>query len=353
MKPIVRDFLVGATAILSAAGLIGMLVFFGEINLQKYYRFNVRLTDAAGLTSASRVMLNGVSIGQIVKTDNLPPATGGVSLEIKVKQGVDIPRSSVIQIEKGLIGEASMNFTVAGGLAPALASDTIKQGETFDGGNPMSPFDRLFKAAQEPLAKLGQTAEKIDRLADVYSSLGERLSDAVEPRTLADVAAGKSPNLRSALERLDHAVAGADGWLNDADLRNQIKGIAAKADSVMGDVTEAVRTVRSAADKASGAIDSASGTIKSMSSAAGKLDEKIGGLADQALAMLRTTEDAAGKLAQTLDAATSGKGTMGQLMQNPDLYNSLRDAAQRLDRTLVEAQLLIEKVKAEGVKIGL
>jgi hypothetical protein len=42
---------------------------------------------------------------------------------------------------------------------------------------------------------------------------------------------------------------------------------------------------------------------------------------------------------------------MAQLLNNPDLYNSMNDAAVRLERALTEAQLLIEKFKAEGVPV--
>ena len=49
--------------------------------------------------------------------------------------------------------------------------------------------------------------------------------------------------------------------------------------------------------------------------------------------------------------ATEGEGTIAQLLHNPDLYDSLDDAAVRLERTLVEIQLYIEKIKAEGLDI--
>jgi len=40
-------------------------------------------------------------------------------------------------------------------------------------------------------------------------------------------------------------------------------------------------------------------------------------------------------------------------MQNPDLYRSLKDASDRLNQTLEEVQLLVEKFKTEGVPLKL
>ena len=45
--------------------------------------------------------------------------------------------------------------------------------------------------------------------------------------------------------------------------------------------------------------------------------------------------------------ANAGEGSLGMMLNNPDLYNALTDAAVRLERTLVEIQLFIQKVKAE------
>ena len=46
--------------------------------------------------------------------------------------------------------------------------------------------------------------------------------------------------------------------------------------------------------------------------------------------------------------ASEGQGTAGQLLNNPDLYNSLNDAAVRLNRTLTDLQVLIQQLRAEG-----
>ena len=81
--------------------------------------------------------------------------------------------------------------------------------------------------------------------------------------------------------------------------------------------------------------------------------QKVTELSDSAVATLRKAEDAAGKLAGALDLATNGQGTMGQLMNNPDLYNSLKDATTRLDKALTEFQLLAEKFRTEGVRLKL
>ena len=58
------------------------------------------------------------------------------------------------------------------------------------------------------------------------------------------------------------------------------------------------------------------------------------------------------RLDVVLKQASEGEGTVGQLMSNPDLYRSLEEAARRLDRTLEQLELLLQKIRDEGLQLG-
>jgi len=47
--------------------------------------------------------------------------------------------------------------------------------------------------------------------------------------------------------------------------------------------------------------------------------------------------------------ASAGQGAIAQLLNNPELYVSLNDAAIRLERTLRDVQLLVAKVRGDGL----
>jgi len=85
-------------------------------------------------------------------------------------------------------------------------------------------------------------------------------------------------------------------------------------------------------------------------------DQLEGEVAGVAKAIVPVADQVSSTLAevQTLLAlATSGQGSVAQALNNPDLYLSLTDASTRLEKTLKDVQLLIEKLRAEGIKIGL
>jgi phospholipid/cholesterol/gamma-HCH transport system substrate-binding protein len=341
MKPVLRDFMTGVTALIGLFGLILMLILFGEIaDLgKKFYTFDVHVTNAGGLSGTSAVTLNGVKVGQVVSTDVVPPPGQGAELKIKVREEVRIPRVAKISIERSLVGDAGMEFTIPLDAPTTAMSDLIQPGERFEGGEPSSTFGRIASAIEKPLSRFGSTADNIDKLAATYNTLGERLNEMLEPRTIADIQGGKPPNIRSTIARADEALAGATKFLADDQLAKDVKDVIAKAKDLM--------------EQAHSLADTWTKTADNLDKQVTRVGENVDSLTTQAAGTLRNTDKAAAELADVLEKVNKAEGTVGQLVNNPDLYNSLRDAAQRLDHALAEIELLVKKYRTEGIPLHL
>lgn len=53
----------------------------------------------------------------------------------------------------------------------------------------------------------------------------------------------------------------------------------------------------------------------------------------------------------TIAKANTGQGTVGRLMNDPQLYTNLADAAERLSQTLRDVQALVRRIREEGVDV--
>ena len=138
------------------------------------------------------------------------------------------------------------------------------------------------------------------------------------------------PALGALLDTAQGAFADAREWLGDEQLR---------ADA------------RSAVWKAGTLIDAATAAMNSVS-------ESAQGIRVDARTLVTSAQPALDEMARTLqavqrlaDQAGSGEGTVGQLMSNPDLYNALTDSALRLKAALAEVELLLKKVRDEGLDV--
>lgn len=333
-----RDFFTGLTALGGVAGLVVMLALFGELRDvgQRFYTFTLRMDNAGGLSSTSRVTLNGVRVGTVSDLVNEQDPTRGVLATLRVKEGTRIPASFEVYIDKSLVGDAALDLVAMPG--PAAEVNFVNPGDVIE-REATGLFDTITETIREPLERLTKTADQIDRLAGTYTTVGDNLNDLLGPRTPADVEGGREPNLRSAVARVDTALAGANRWLGDERMREDFRAAAARAPSL---------------------IDSASATVDAWKQAAITIDNRIASAGakveaatDQAAATLRGIDDAAGEVHRLSRAINTGEGTLGQLARNPDLYNSMRDAAKRLERALTEFQLMVEKYKAEGIPLKL
>ncbi len=347
-KGLIRDFLVGLTALLGVGGLVITLMLVGELGRLKggQYTFVVMMTNSAGITDTSPVTLNGVRVGQVRELRVRPLPATGAEIEIRVREGVTIPRAARVSINSSFVGDGSLEFSVPQGLTDAQATDIIRANDVFDAGSPLTMFGRIEDAISGPIARFGTAVKKFEDFADTYIAVGERINELLEPRTLEEVAQGKPANIRSTIARLDQSIAAANVWLEDEALQTQIRDTIAKAPKVMDEVSALTQTWRQTAQDFS---KTSAGVDTSVEKITQRLDE----ISLQTLTMLRTAEKAAGEMAATLETARSGPGTMGQLMQNPDLYRSLKDASDRLNKTLEEVQLMVEQFKAEGVPLKL
>lgn len=340
-----RDFLTGITAIAGLLGLVGTLMLFGEMRFltERTYAFRLQLDNAAGLGQTAPVLLNGVKVGSVEKVESDPRA--GSLLTVQLQNDVTIPRASVVSINRGFVGDSSLEFATTK-LSDAELADVVKPGEILKGGAPGTLFGAIENLVREPIAKLSKTAENVDALAAEYKTLGERLNDLMAPRTLADVQAGAAPNVRSTLARLDAAMLSAQGWLDDGGLRSRVEGVLTKADGLTSDIRGLIDTWT----KAGQTVDT---TAKEVSGQAASLQAKANELVDKAGTAIAQVQQAGSELTMLIEGVNKGQGTLGQLATNPDLYRSLDDAAARLDKTLEETRLLIEKFRTEGVKLKL
>jgi phospholipid/cholesterol/gamma-HCH transport system substrate-binding protein len=99
-------------------------------------------------------------------------------------------------------------------------------------------------------------------------------------------------------DQMEQLLSGAHAWVGDEQLRNDFKGAVRQANELVEQATEAARLLNVA-----------------------------------------------------MNRVNSGEGTVGRLLNDPELYRNLSDAAERLSLTLKDLQLLVRKVKDEGLDV--
>lgn len=329
-----RDFLTGLTALVGLVGLVVTLWLIGDLKdvVQKTYTFTLHLNNASTLGETSRVALNGVKVGGVLKSRNQDNPADGVVLVLKINQGVRIPDNFTVYVDRGFVGESVLQLDIPEPTAEHPASANFVEPESVHARRAKTLFDAISDPLREPLAKLNVVADSIQRLSVTYDDLGHEAIDLMKPRTLAEVEAGATPNLRSSLASIEKTLAGARSWLNDDTLRADTKSVISKV-GVTADAWTA--------------------TAKSTDAQVAAIVPRVSEAVEEAKSTMRRVGSAADQINQIAAAINTGDGSASKLINDPDLYNNLNDAAARLEKALVELQLLIQKYKSEGIPIKL
>jgi len=344
MNPTVRDAIVGLTALVAIAGVAAMMLLFGEWAPAEEPRYEVtlELPTAEGLTRGSTVTLAGVPIGDIKTLEPAEFPARGAVLVLEVESDVRIPRDCDVQISVGLLGDATLTLKTPKDFDPRETPEEpsyIQPGERV-AKDATTLLEELTDIFEERLIGLDEAAGALVRLSDTYTEVGGRLNELLEPRDPEEVDAGRvRPNVSSALARVSDAVASMEQWLGDESLRRDFSQTLSDLPPLIESASDAVADVQRAAESVRAQVDEVGGRF-------GELAANFSRAADDLSIILRDMEVVTGRLVE-------GDGTAGQLLNNPDLYRSLTESAERLEKALREAQLFFEKVKAEGLPLNL
>ncbi|MSR68934.1 MAG: MCE family protein [Phycisphaerales bacterium] len=302
MKESTRNFATGIVAIIALTGLAFLLLLFGDINssIKTTYLIEIRTNQALGLRRGSPVTLVGVPVGEIesvsVRLENPVANPRPVLLIARINGAIDLPEGAQASVTNSLIGgTARLDLSIPPGYVTGSA--TLAR----DGN---AVIDAQFEALEARMTRI--ITEKLEGF---------------------DSASRAVTTLARDVQKL---AAEAQKWLGDEQLLADAKSAVWKAQNL---IEQAAATMMALTEAAKG-IQSDSHT----------LTVSLQPVLDQ----ISTTITQIETLTKT---ATDGTGTVGQLMNNPDLYNALVDSAARLKRALGEVELLMQKIRAEGLGV--
>ncbi|MBC23261.1 MAG: hypothetical protein CMJ32_05020 [Phycisphaerae bacterium] len=322
-----RNFLVGLSTMVALAGLALLLMFFGEFDtyINARYPMRVSLNSAGGLRQGSPVTMDGVPVGIVQSVSLTGQPDAPVMLVILVNDSIRVPDPSEPVISTALISGSSkleLNPTAEARLQGRyyVVSETIDESPLLRG-----TYEDTFSSIQE--------------LARTYTVLGQNINQMLQPLQLDENGApiDQPDSLRTTVRRanqilvsVNDAVMLAQSWLDDDLLRQDARDAVANAAMLFQSATIAVDRI-------------------------GQLASSLEGNSEEVVVMLRQVSDrissALDQVNQLAAKAGNGEGTIGLLLNDPNLYQSLADAATRLDKTLKQIELMVQKIRDEGLSV--
>ena len=331
-----RNFVIGLVTIIALIGMSTLLLQFGELDrlLNPSYTMTIELNAAGTTRAGSAISLNGVRIGTVDSIDLVEDLEYPVLVKASVDRRYKIPVGSTAQVADALIGnggriemEMPENRSIDD---PTLPMD----GTAIIQGRWQSLGETIAGQLEGQMAPIMASLDSFNDLAATWTGVGDQVGTMLDP-DLSDQpgsVVGAVDELNATLASAAEAMELARTWIDDEQLRADVTSAAWKANRLLESATEATANVSRLADSIGNDVDR---------------------LTDAAVPVAEEMSLTLDRLGTLLRAASDGEGTIGQLMSNPDLYRSLEEAAKRLDSTLQQLELFMQKIRDEGLQVGM
>ncbi len=339
MRPVTRHFITGLTTIIALVGVVYLLFRFGDLDgvLRPRYDVTVLINRAAGLRPGSNVELNGVQVGQIGNVTIGDDPAYPVVITARVEAQYSIPETATPEIVESIIGGNSTLLLVSDPAEDGSKPGVLpKDGSARLRGLHTPLVDRITLELERQFHPLVAALEDFRGVGSTFREVGENINALIgtpddpdpDQKTIASLVA----NMNGRLSQVETALDNANRWLGDEQLQMDVQRAVTHASELIENATAAVERYTLLADQ---------------------LEGEVAGVAKAIVPVADHVSMTLAEVQTLLSLATSGQGSVAQALNNPDLYLSLTDASTRLEKTLKDVQLLIEKLRAEGIKIGL
>ncbi len=275
--------------IIAAVAIVILIVGFnflkGESLFSKNNTYYAVYHEVDGLFRSNPVMLNGYKVGHVSSVE-MNHESLDLIVSVQIPNSIKLRKNTILKITNNdLLGSKAVEILMGDGSVFAVNGDTL-----------ISKKDAGM--AQALTAVLSPLSEKVN---NILINLDTALTDVSLNSTLADLSDALSSFKKTALL-----------------MNEMLEGKADKLDIILDNVNGITSDIKSSTPKIKEIIAGLETTADEIS----KLNIK--GLGDE-------LSKAISEVSLTLSAIQNGKGTLGKLMNDDELWNNLNAATLRLD----------------------
>ncbi len=337
----VLRFRVGVVVVAAAIITIILITLLGAwpSPFKPRYTVQVEFPTAPGVTVDTPVRRSGIQIGRVSGLELLD--NGQVLLTLKIDANYRLKTNLVCRISTGsmVTGDAILEWVNSDARSDVPLEDIKDQDYLTDG-----------EVAGDPFQIMARMEDRLESALDSIQGAGHSIGNAgVEVEQVArgmnKILGAKEPELQAmvdesllALQNFNSVMVDLREVTGDKELNEQLRGsikrlpeLFAKAEKTLDEVQNTLNQYNRVAVRAERNL----ANIEGFTAPLGERGEEI---SEDLVSSVRGVNDLLANLAQLSKSLNNEDGTVGQLINNPELYD-------RLNRTLAEIEKLVRKVE--------
>jgi len=320
-------------ASLLITGILALL--FGDLPSMVHgnYTVYIKFREAPQVIVDTPIRKSGIRIGFVSDVQLNDDRTVTVTAQIEKKR--QIYHDEVCSIDSSLLGDTSLNFIRSA--KPDALNTPVKPGEMLTGTAATDPI-KIISDLQGDFGKaIGSVAETSNNMNEVLVQVREMINR--DEQNIHNVILRAEESLKS----VETVAGNANELISDPQERAQIR-------QAMSDLPQLIRDTHQTVGQVSQAMGAVQQNLDNMQG----FTEKLGD--PEMLARLdRGTQNLdllMARLAQFSDSLNNPDGTLGRLVNDPQLYNNLNRAAANVDELTVQLGPIVHDVRVFTDKIA-
>lgn len=350
-----RNVVVGLFVLLGLVALAILTILFGQdpgwLVPRQDYALNIQFDRANGVRVGTLVEAGGIPIGEVRAVRFSDPAdfTRGVTVQVAFHEGIRLPSGSRAESREPGLGAGRPPVVVYPGPPGA---EPIPDGGTIP-GETVTTMEQLFPP--EVLTNFDRTALQIGNAASALTPVLEDLHVVLQPRDVVSVdrPGGPPGNIYTAAVRLDALIKHFNEVLGDPQVQSQLRTTIANLEQMSVDGKQAFADLKAASAEATKIAAEVRDLATRAQSSFDRIDEQVTQLGRTSLTAL----DEAGRFFERLNLLAAGlqngEGTLGKLLRDERLHESMVLTFRRLADLVQEFTVLVQEWQKGRIKVGL
>lgn len=348
------QFRVGMFVVLAMI-VLGLLIFLNSEGWTSQYTLLVKARSAPNVTQNTPIRRNGILIGRVgsVETDD-----DHVALTLRINSGHSVYENEICSIgTESFLGDAVVEIIPVGA---DRRGEKLASGEAIKlvsvRRNPMEIVDvalNLENDIADTLVAIKMAGFAIQDAGDGVRDLTGRVQQVLgqddgEFRQLLTNFRETSEKAKTALDNFNRIFEGINEVVGDEEIKTRIRETVKKLPEIFDELRITVQDTRATINSFRDISGTAKTNLDNFSEFTASLRENGPEILEQINASVGKIDEVIGgvrEFSQSLSRFQTGDGTLGKLLNDPDLYRNVNDAAANIRALSVQLKPLVNDLR--------
>jgi phospholipid/cholesterol/gamma-HCH transport system substrate-binding protein len=338
MNERIMQFRVGLMVLATLIILGILMVMFGEMPTIIYgeYKLYITFTQAPGVNDGTPVRKSGILIGRVTNVRFSDDDTK-VEVTVAIQEKYHLRKNEVCRVQTNLLGDASLEFIRMPG--KPVSTELYKNGDKLDGiytpeptqliANIQDKFDSTITSVQTTSSDLGAASRKLATTLDTLNQMLEQNREGI----------------KTAVDQANEIMSSTKNVIGDKETQEQLRAAIKEMPQMIRDTHETVVKMRETVAVLDRNLRNVEGFTR-------PLGERGEALIDNLDRGTQRLDQLVGEMLQFTQALNSSQGTIGQLVNNPELYQHMNRAARNIDEISRQLKPIVDDARVFSDKIA-